>query len=317
MTTFKQVIIYVVLGIFLVGLSSLVIYQNQQNNNLQTLLMARNSELQEAKLEIGRGQTTIGDANTMIGKLNEKIKEEIRKREAVLTLYAELQGNYEAEKKKVKIVTQILYKDREIPIPTGKIFVKTEDGSYSEVTSMKFNYSDFRITLEGDAVKQELSYKLHQKFRGVFVESKAPGGLINHYAEIYEMNGDKDEGRVELTSFKVIKSEDLPVKMHWWAPHLDISLGYGLSGTLDHGFAGELSFSFSGYGKTKDDLNWRFFRLAAGILKGNRATVSFSPFQWNFGKFVPLLSNLWLVPSVGADLTEKTWLTNLTLGVVF
>jgi hypothetical protein len=317
MTTFKQVIIYIALGIFLAGLSGLVIYQNKQNNNLQTLLMARNSELQEAKLEIGRGQTTIGDANTMIGKLNSQIKDEIKKRNAILTLYAELEGRYQVEQKKVKIVTQILYKDREIPIPVGKIFVKNENGTYSEVTSMKFNYNDFRISVEADAVKQEFSYKLHQKFRGLFVESKAPGGLVNHYAEIYEMDGDKDVGKVELTNFKVIKSEELPAKMHWWAPHLDISLGYGLSGTLDHGFIGDIGLSFSGYGKTKDDLNWRFFRIAGGILRGNRATVTFSPVQYNLGKNIPFLSNLWIIPSIGGDATEHTWMTSLTLGVVF
>jgi len=317
MTTFKQVIIYVVLGIFLVGLSGLVIYQNNQNNNLQALLMARNSELQEAKLEIGRANTVIGDANTMINKLNDKIKDEIKKREAVLTLYAELEGMYKVEQKKVKVVTQILYKDREIPIPIGKVFVKNENGSYSEVTSMKFNYNDFRISVEADAVKQEFSYKLHQKFRGIFIESKAPGGLINHYAEIYEMNGDKDVGKVELTSFKVIRSEEAKSQMFWWAPHLDLSLGYGLSGTLDHGFQGEIGFSFSGYGKTKDDLNWRFIRLGAGLLRGNRATATISPVQYNLGKNIPFLSNLWIVPGVGMDLTSRTWMTNLTLGVVF
>ncbi len=319
MTTWKTVSIFSVLGLFLIGLSALVIYQNSQVRNLNALLAARNVELQQANLNLGRAQTIIGDANSQIGKLNDKIKEEIKKREALLTLYAELEGRYNVEKNKVKIVTRILYRDRDIPIPAGKIFVKAEDGTYAEVTSMKFNYTDFRITVEGDAIKQELSYKLHQKFRGVFVESQGPGGLTNHYAELYEMDGDKDAGRIELTNFKVIKSKQAESRMFWWAPHLDLSVGYGASGTSKHGFAGDIGFSTSGWGKTPDDLTWKFFRAGVGFMAENNLILSFSPVQYNIAKNLPLVSNLWITPSVGLALSteEKSWMTSLTLGVIF
>jgi hypothetical protein len=319
MVTWKTVVVFSVLGLFLIGLSALAIYQNSQVRNLNALLAARNVELQQANLDLGRAQTIIGDANSQIGKLNDKIKEEIKRREALLTLYAELEGRYNVEKNKVKIVTRILYKDREIPIPAGKIFVKAEDGTYSEVTSMKFNYTDFRITVEGDAIKQELSYKLHQKFRGLFVESQGPGGLINHYAELYEMDGDKDVGRVELTNFRVIKSAEAKNRMFWWAPHLDLSVGYGASGTSKHGFAGDIGFTTSGWGKTPDDLTWKFFRGAIGFMAADNFTLTFSPVQYNVGKNLPLLSNLWITPSFGGvfNAIQPSWLASLTLGVIF
>lgn len=315
--SWKTVVFIVVVCLTACGLGYLCVKQYTRNKNLSSLLDQKVSELQQANLKLGRAETKLGEANEMIDKLNKDIQDEIKKREAMVKLYAELKAAYEAEKKNVKIVTKVVYKDKEIDIPAGKIFVKTEDGQYQEVTSMLFNYEDFRLTLQGDAIKQTLSYRLHQKFRGIFIEIELPGGTKNHYAEIYEIDADgKDVGRLELTDFTVIKSKDAVARLFWWNPKLDISLGFGM-GSGGYGWTGMLGFSTSAYGVTPDDLSWRFVRLSAGIMDGKDFAIEFSPLQWNAAKYIPLISNLWISPSIGWNITGfNSWYTALSLGVV-
>lgn len=317
----KNPIVYIfVLFIACAGLTVMWVNSRSEVSGLRGILEQRVTELQRANLELGRAETRIGDANLMIEKLNKQVQEEIKKNQAALRLYAELEALYETEKQKVKIITKIVYKDREIPIPAGKIFVKLDDGTYQEVSSMKFGYNDFRINITGDAIKQELSYKLHQKFRIIFVESQLPTGDRNHYAELYEIDEQgKDVGKLTLTNFKVIRSEELKPKMMWWNPKLDLNLGYTFSPKgLDHGWSGTVGLSFSAYGATPDDISWRFFRFGVGISQ-SAALLDFSPFQYNVGKKLPLISNLWIGPSVGVILnSEKKAITIGTgIGVVF
>lgn len=282
-----------------------VIWIWKENHDLNELLEQRTEELQSAKLEIGRAQTTIGNAQKEIKNLSARIQEEIEKNKQLLQLYAELKGKYEVEKNKVKIITQVIYKDREIPIPANKIFVKLDDDTFEEVTSMQFNYNDFRLTLQGDAVKQELSYKLHQNFRAVFVESSGPGGVINHYAEIYEQDNEgKDVGAIQLTKFTVVKSDNLQNRFSWWNPKLDIELGLGslLSDLNINPYFG-LNISLMSYGKTEDDLSWRFARLGLGYFAfdDKKLLLNFSPVVGNIAKKMPLISNIWTGPTIGTN----------------
>lgn len=290
------------------------------NRDLNSLLEQRTEELQSAKLEVGRAQTIIGNAQKEISNLSSKIKEEIEKNKQLLQLYAELKGKYEVEKNKVKIVTQIIYKDREIPIPTNKIFVKLDDGTFEEVTSMQFNYNDFRLTLQGDAIKEELSYKLHQNFRAVFVESSGPGGVVNHYAEIYEQDNEgKDVGAIQLTKFTVVKSADLQNRFSWWNPKLDIELGLGSTlPYVDINPYFGLNISFMSYGKTEDDLSWRFLRLGLGYFASDdeKLMLNFSPVVANIAKRLPLVSNIWTGPTIGTNFNE-TVMVGLGISAVF
>jgi len=292
-------------------------YYWRSNNNLKKLLDTKIEELQKANLDIGRANTKIADANTLVDRLNNQIKEEIKKRGAVLSLYAELQARYEVEKNKVKTITKIVYKDRTIDIPAGKLFVKLEDNSFQEVKSLTYSYKDFRINIDGDAIQSTLSYKLHQRFRAVMVESKVPGGAINHYAELYEM-GEKGEdlAKLKLEKFDVVKSEELKASMKWWNPKLDLMLGAGVNPDPSFIWTGDVGITFSSYGKTEDDISWRFFRIAAGITNTG-ISMSFSPVQYNVGKNLPLVSNLWLTPYAGFDFYVMKPHFGLGISVVF
>lgn len=315
--TFGETIKYLPWLLVVLAIGGVAFYYWNNSRNLEALMNQANAELQTAKLEIGRANTKIADADLLVSKLNTQIQQDIKERNGHLTLIAELQAKYAAEKKKVKTITRIVYQDRTIDLPKGQIFVRLEDGTYKEVTSLTYSYKDFRIDISGDAIQQTISYKLHQRFRAVFAESKLPGGAINHYAELYELDDKgKDTGRMTLEKFEVVKSEALPSKMMWWNPKIDLQLAVRVTTAADFGWLADVGFSTSAYGHTPDDITWRFFRLGAGIT-GWGFSLSFSPAQYNVGKVLPLVSNLWITPWGGYDFGIMQPHFGLGISVVF
>jgi hypothetical protein len=101
-------------------------------------------------------------------------------------------------------------------------------------------------------------------------------------------------------------------RMYWWNPVLDVGVFAGANihslswGAGDSGgrlsVGAELGISFSSHGYTKVDSLWRFFRAGIGYdASRGTAHLSFSPFAFNVGDPLPLVTNLWLYPHVGID----------------
>jgi hypothetical protein len=290
-----QLLKYVPWVLVILALGAVLIWQWNSKRNLEDLMNQRTSELQKANLELGRANTKIGDANLLISKLSSQVQEEIEARNALLVILADLQASYEVEKKKVKTITKILYKDRLIDLPAGRMFVRLDDGTYQEVKSITYSYKDFRIQIEGDAIQGTLSYKLNQRFRALFAETHGPGGVINHYAELFELDDKgKDVGKMKLEKFDVVRSDILPTKMMWWNPKLDLGVGFGSNSHLDFAWVTDIGISLSAYGRTPNDIDWRFFRFGAGMSGSYGFSLSFAPVQYRIAKFLPLVSNIWL-----------------------
>lgn len=264
-----------------------------QASNLQSVLASHQTQLMQSNLKLGRAHTQLSDARDKIVLMSEQIQKEVKDREAVVKLYAELDAKHQVSEREVKTITRILYKDREIPFPKGSIFYRKDDKYYA-LNSLTYNYKDFRITISGDAIKGTLSYKLHQDFNVKFVESHVSGGAINHYAELYEMNGKNKVKKLEITKFEVVKSKDLESKFDWWNPKLDLLLAVGLDlPAPDISWTTDVGISFMSYGKTDNDLSWRFLRLGLGM-SDETLSVSFVPVLYNVGQNLPLVSNIWL-----------------------
>jgi hypothetical protein len=293
--------------VFAIG--AVAFYQWRSVQSTKELLKLKNEQLQQANLELGRAKTTIVEQKdlhrSIVSGLEEEIKKEIKERNALITQYSELEGLYQAEQKKRRIITRILTNERNtnriVDLPKGKIFLREEDGTYTQVESMAWSYKDFRITITGDAVKQTLSYKLHQKFKGKFVETKLPTGGSNHYAKFYELD-DKDKvvGELKLSRFDVFKVNTLQPKMFRWNPKLDLAVGGSLDTSLKGGVVADVGVSFMSYGITNNDIKWRFLRFGIG-LRNKNLSLSFSPFQYNIAQHLPLVSNIYLSPILGYD----------------
>tara|TARA_Y100000310_G_scaffold151358_2_gene150959 strand:+ start:1085 stop:2053 length:969 start_codon:yes stop_codon:yes gene_type:complete len=319
----RHIIIYVVLTLLLALFAGGAFHYWSKSCDQASLLSASRVELQAAKLSIGRGETLLADANKRADTLSSEVKKDVEARRAALTLVAELRAKLETAEKEVQVITRLVYRDRvkrvEVDLPPGKIFVE-RDGKYYPVDNMAYSYRDHRITITGDAIKGVLSYKLHQKFRGVVAESKRPDGGYNHYATLWELGAKgEDETKLKLTSFKVVKTDELAPRMWWWAPHVDLLGGAAI--TSQNGDIGvhtqvELGVSFMGYGKTNNDLSWRFIRVGVGVT-GDEFSLSLSPAMYNVGGPLPLVSNLWITPTVDYIPLSGGWGGGLGLSVVF
>jgi len=316
----KSYLKYIPWVILVLAVGALAFSQWREAVATRKLLTAQNTELMKANLDIGRAHTKIVDQaalhKTALADIDSKWKAEIKKRQALVTMYAQLEGRYEAEKKKGKLVTKIVHEETLIGLPKEGLWKRDGEG-YMLVTSMPFSYKDFRIDITGDAIKQQIGYKLHQRFHLQFVETKLPTGGRNHYAKLFELDDKgKRVGELKLDKFEVLRSDEMESHIMWWNPKLDLGVGFGMSHKIDFNWVAELGFSLSAYGKTLDDISWRFFRVGTGITK-HGFSLSFSPTQFNLGKHLPLISNAWLMPYGGYDFGHQAGHFGLGLSVVF
>lgn len=309
--------------ILMLGGVSFYYYRDAQST--AELLSMKNKELMTANLELGRAHTIITDQKKVhraaLADIEDSWKKEIDKRKALIVAFGQMEARYEAEKRKVKTITKVRWRDRNtdrvIDLPKGKIFIRQDNGEYKEITSLTYGYKDFRISIKGDAIEQTLSYKLTQRFRGQMVATLLPNGAKNHYVKIFELD---DKGKavkeLELEHLDVLTSNDLPKRMMWFNPKLDLGIGAGVNSKLVFTWVADFGFSFAAYGVTKDDITWRFLRVGTG-LSNHGFSLTFSPAQLNIGKFLPVVSNIWLTPYAGYEFGTPAAHFGLGMSLVF
>jgi hypothetical protein len=298
------------------------IYQWRAAVSARELASVRNQQLMQANLELGKANTKIVEQDKLhkiaLSEIDSKWKEEIKKYKAMVVAYGELEAKYQVEKKNEKI--KVVYRDQPgtiIDLPKNMLFIRKEDGEYIKVTSIAWSYEDFRIKIDGDTIKETISYNLHQSFKGQLVQTVLPSGGKNYYFKLYEVdNTGKKVADLTLEKFDVLTINELPEKMLWWNPKLDLQVGAGTNHKLDFNWLADIGISISAYGKTPDDLRMRFFRVGAG-LTNNGFSLSFSPVIYNVAKHLPLLSNLWLGPYAGYDFGIMTEQFGLGMSLVF
>jgi hypothetical protein len=100
--------------------------------------------------------------------------------------------------------------------------------------------------------------------------------------------------KMKVTGFKWAKKEinDKKFRFH-------TRLGFGANFTTDS-FAPALDVSFFSYGRTEVDMDWRFLVFS---LAGDEKEVSIGvyPVQYNVGKILPLVENIFIGPTIMAD----------------
>lgn len=320
----------IVLGLLLVVAGLLLGKIWMQNNELDETNTELNRKLMEANLEIGRAHTKFGNANKYIKELEDEIQKDIKERDGLITRI----GKLEAELKThgggsgTTVVTIIDEKIVEVPtelsVLKGQLYQALENNKIVLVSSILGNYKDFRLDIKAKVQPKEGSldlpinfeYDLHQRFRGIFVEDILPSGAINHYFSFWEIDETgKTVTDIRLTNFQVIVNDKRKSKVFWWNPRLDISGFLSLSGPLTIGSGLDLGVSTTAYGKTPNDLSWRFLRLGVG-LNDKEVSLSLTPVQYNLGGPIPLLTNAWLGMGIQYTLLHPAWRYQLSLGVM-
>ena len=151
-----------------------------------------------------------------------------------------------------------------------------------------------------DADNQWLTVIPKFSFNTTVTRAEDRNGTITNYAEMtLSSNGKTIPINIDSANFKEIR----PVgnQMFWFDPHLDFGLGWSTNT-----FGPELGVSLSGYGITKNDLIFRGPEIGVGFSwNNNNATNTQSktwafvePIEFNVGRYLPLLSNVWMGPEV-------------------
>jgi hypothetical protein len=123
------------------------------------------------------------------------------------------------------------------------------------------------------------------------------------------------EFKLKITSSKFAQTADSPKQFYWWAPHLDLTLDNGfILGVGDkdfYRFGGSLGLSVMGYGRSKNDLEWKFIHLGVGLNSKEHPYLTFDPVRYNIGKFIPLISDLWIGAGV---IYDGGWGVGISIG---
>lgn len=104
------------------------------------------------------------------------------------------------------------------------------------------------------------------------------------------------EFKLRVTSSEFKQLIEKTTQFYWWAPHLDLgvdnSFMFGSGSLYDPGAS--LGLTIMGYGHTKNDLEWKFIRIGAGLNLSKEFYLTLQPVTYNIGQFIPLLSDLWI-----------------------
>ena len=248
------------------------------------------SRWDEAKKDIKEKNEEIMNIGKTVAKLNENIRDLRVKSDHT---YKSGTGDYNEQYFK-----KIMYRH------------KDEDGNITEVPVA---WSIYFPNREPDKQWKTGVYPL--EYHSKVVQSEQEDGQINTRTEVYfENNKDKASRGIEVpikitsSEFKQLRKEDK--EFFWWAPHINFTVDFGISGFDVNGGDGMpivpgVSVSLSGYGRTKSDLDWKFAEFGIAST-GNDTYLRFSPFSWNIGQVVPLVSNTHIGPFVGFSTEGET-----------
>ena len=101
-------------------------------------------------------------------------------------------------------------------------------------------------------------------------------------------------------------------RFYWWAPHISIGIDQGFPfRNPSYVLGSSLNFSVMGYGLTKDDNDWRLIKIGVGYNTRQKPYFSVIPFEYNIGKMIPLISDLWIGVGVAYD---SNWIGIFSIG---
>jgi len=145
------------------------------------------------------------------------------------------------------------------------------------------------------------------EFKTKIVQTEQNDGQWNTYVETWAENNkdSKSKGiklplRITIADFKQVKNKDK--EFYWWAPHFNLNIDLGSANfknqNEDSFIYGGISFSVAGYGRTKNDLTWRFLDFGIST-NGDDTYLKFSPVNYNIGEPLPFINNTFVGPFVG------------------
>ncbi len=224
-----------------------------------------------------------------IETLNEQIKNVVEQRDQDIVAFGE-------------IVAQLT---QDMSEQIGNAYIDNTDSSknYVETVIKKtmgteeipWSWAMYSPNIEGDEKWTTGTYpaKVHTKI-AIGKNDDRSDAYVEAYMTSDVFNADK--GKKFPLSIDSIEWVEAPLGPKKWMYNTRMSLGIGLSTSFFTSF----EFSFFSYGRSKTDMDWRFASLGLGI-NDDDGFLYVSPFEYNLGKVVPYVENLFIGPFVGGD----------------
>lgn len=137
------------------------------------------------------------------------------------------------------------------------------------------------------------------------------GKLINNSKFSITTNGKKYD--IQISDSKLI--QEVPSeKMSWWNPRLALGISGGYNISNPGAFASpSINVQLMSYGKFKFDPTVSFIQIGVGYDTFSKKTsFELTPVAYNVGKHIPLMRNLYIGPTFGAN-TDKSFMVGLGL----
>lgn len=289
---FTIIAVAALIVLLLAGLLGLYISNERLRDAVQTMGEVAKTEAQAFNAALGRAETKIDTTGELIKTLSSTIPDDIRrdldKRDAEIIAIATARfGTNSRGQGRTSVTVPIPKPGITSVVDSGEGKLPTELCNVGPYTS---NFSDWRLKASLTAecgAPGEFQYELNQKFELVQVS----GDDNSTYINLYELDADgKKMPKATVEKFDVFKKADRVDQFYWWALHLDIAGGVNHNAQVSL----ETTISLMGYGKTDNDLSWRFLR--GGLVYSGGVGAVVCPVSYNVGGPLPLLSNVWISP---------------------
>lgn len=323
----KQTLISIILIVLLTFVGAYAVKTKLGQWKLDRITNKLNDKLMEANLELGKAKTSFGNAEEHIKNLEDTLLKNIEGMNAKITDYGRLSAKYNVLKKDQKgtidFVEGYTVETQQDYTP-GSLWLAQTKRTLAEIKSLPGTYKDHRIEInvlllprQKDGLYPDYlwTYKMNLLFKAELIRTITPEGALNNYLNLWEYDSilGKKLGKLEILDFTVVSLAPNKNQFFLWNPHLDLGAAAGWESLYKPTLGATIGLSAMGYGKTKNDLVWRFLRIGANL--SDNIGVDFTPILWNAGTILPLFSNIWIGPFYKRGLNSNNSL-GLSLNVV-
>jgi len=284
-----------------------------QNEGLQEQIEESQRQYMELKENVARAESKMVNQ----GELKELLRETvdpaiqglIRKNQETVKLINEVEGRLQGSVEEIQLEPVIIEKDK----------VKINQFSSQIYLPEGPPIAWWRVDEQGLALQG--LYEMRFSLKTTLTEQKSRKGY-NVYNELWLTNPYLPEWKDKPYPIAIDRAEVKWVSIsqakafYWFLPKLDIGMEAGFKGLEKPGWGFSIGTSLMGYGLTEDDLEWRFLRLSAGAV-GDKATLGLAPVNWNMGKHLPLVSDLWLYGGMMREFKTGSWRWSIGLSTIF
>jgi hypothetical protein len=245
-----------------------------------------------------------------LNDLNDQYADILKKYDASITAYTELNAKYEYTKKELAKAQSTIPNTTptSVPCPDGQC-TKDICAPLFAGELIKSSMQDFHLKIDFSAIRKNgfdweatYEYSLSQKFHLELIEITTSDGHKETQAKIYEVTPDGMSDPLTITDFKYANIDNTAFGMQWWAPTLILGIHQPLFSQTDWYPKPFLAVSISKLGRpTHDDL-FRFFQFGIGLAKESKVMFLFTPATYNLGTDLPLIHDLWIGLDLGLDI---------------